>query len=214
VVVASTDRTVDADTFFHAVRRAARDVGVGTLVAAWSGGVVVLSDLDQDWNKFRAAIDGESTSAPCRVGVGRLCVRPKEIPRSLEQAWLALRMQEAIGADVGATTYEELGVYQVLAEVGQADGVERFARHWLGPLLDYDQRRNADLVETLSLYLERGRSHEAAAKALSVHRSTLKYRLQRIAEISGHDLGNPDTSFNLQLAIRAWRTMTALRAAR
>jgi DNA-binding PucR family transcriptional regulator len=47
-----------------------------------------------------------------------------------------------------------------------------------------------------------------------VHRSTLKYRLQRIKEISGHDLGDPDTSFNLQLATRAWRTLAALRAAR
>ena len=51
-----------------------------------------------------------------------------------------------------------------------------------------------------------------SAKALSVHRSTLKYRLQRIGEISGHDLSDPDTSFNLQLAIRAWHTLAALRS--
>jgi DNA-binding PucR family transcriptional regulator len=40
----------------------------------------------------------------------------------------------------------------------------------------------------------------------------LKYRLQRIGEISGHDLSDPDTSFNLQLAIRAWHTLAALRS--
>ena len=74
-------------------------------------------------------------------------------------------------------------------------------------------RRVDNLVESLSLYLECGRSQDAAAKALSVHRSTLKYRLQRIGEISGHDLSDPDTSFNLQLAIRAWHTLTALRSA-
>jgi DNA-binding PucR family transcriptional regulator len=102
----------------------------------------------------------------------------------------------------------------MLAEVAQADGVERFALHWLGPLLEYDDRRNVELVESLSLYLECGRSLDAAAKALSVHRSTLKYRLQRIGEISGHDLSDPDTSFNLQLAIRAWHTLIALRASR
>ena len=44
-----------------------------------------------------------------------------------------------------------------------------------------------------------------------VHRSTLKYRLRRIREVSGYDLGVPDTQFNLQLATRAWRTLQALR---
>ncbi|MGZ6979869.1 MAG: hypothetical protein ACXVJW_17300 [Acidimicrobiia bacterium] len=31
-------------------------------------------------------------------------------------------------------------------------------------------------------------------------------------EISGHDLSDPDTLFNLQLATRAWQTLEALRA--
>jgi DNA-binding PucR family transcriptional regulator len=44
-----------------------------------------------------------------------------------------------------------------------------------------------------------------------VHRSTLKYRLKRIAEVSGHDLADPETVFNLQLATRARRIMSALR---
>jgi DNA-binding PucR family transcriptional regulator len=214
VAVGSVDATEDHDAFFHAVRRAARDAGVGTLLAAGTGTVVVLSDADQDWNKFREAIDGEAAAGACRIGVGGLCSRPAEYPRSFEEARLAVRMQEAIGSDATATTYEELGVYQMLADVAHADSVERFALRWLGPLLEYDDRRNAELVESLSLYLECGRGLDAAAKALSVHRSTLKYRLQRIGEISGHDLGDPDTSFNLQLAIRAWHTLTALRSAR
>ena len=69
------------------------------------------------------------------------------------------------------------------------------------------------IFATLRLYLDCGRSHEAAARALSVHRSTLKYRLQRIGEVSGHDLADPETTFNLHLAIRAWQTLTVLRSA-
>ena len=45
---------------------------------------------------------------------------------------------------------------------------------------------------------------------LNIHRNTLRYRLKRIAEISGHDLGEPDVQFNLQLATRAWRTLAAI----
>ena len=44
-----------------------------------------------------------------------------------------------------------------------------------------------------------------------MHRSTLKYRLQRIREISGLDLTDPETQFSLQLATRARDTLAALR---
>jgi DNA-binding PucR family transcriptional regulator len=40
----------------------------------------------------------------------------------------------------------------------------------------------------------------------------LKYRLQRIREISGYDLNDPEMHFNLELAARAWQTLAALRA--
>jgi len=64
---------------------------------------------------------------------------------------------------------------------------------------------------TLSEYLECGGNYDATARVLSVHRSTLKYRLRRIREVSGYDLRLPDTQFNLQLAARAWWTMQVLR---
>ena len=47
---------------------------------------------------------------------------------------------------------------------------------WLGALIDDDEQTNSALV---------------------VHRSTLRLRLQRIREISGHDLADPETCFNL-----------------
>jgi hypothetical protein len=45
---------------------------------------------------------------------------------------------------------------------------------------------------------------------LSTHRNTVKYRLQRIRDISGLDIADPDTRFNLQLATRAGQTLNAL----
>jgi DNA-binding PucR family transcriptional regulator len=44
-----------------------------------------------------------------------------------------------------------------------------------------------------------------------VHRSTLKYRVQPIKQVSGHDLADPDTCFNVQLATPDWQTLPALR---
>jgi sugar diacid utilization regulator len=40
--------------------------------------------------------------------------------------------------------------------------------------------------------------------ALNIHRSTLRYRLGRIRDISGHDLQDVDTRLNLHLATRVF----------
>jgi DNA-binding PucR family transcriptional regulator len=122
-------------------------------------------------------------------------------------------MGDASAEVSGLTLFDDLGVFQLLAEVEDTVSVERFVRTWLGPLLDYDARKPADLVPTLSRFLELGQAYDATSEALAIHRSTLKYRLQRIREISQRDLSDPDTQFNLQLATRAWQTLVALRGA-
>jgi DNA-binding PucR family transcriptional regulator len=145
------------------------------------------------------------------VGVGGVASGPTEVSRSHREALLSLRMGQEAATAAGVTVFDDLGVFRLFAEVEEPATVERFVRTWLGPLLDYDEAKPAELVPTLTRFLELGQAHEATSQALSIHRSTLKYRLQRIREISQRDLSDPDTRFNFQLATRAWQTLVALR---
>jgi DNA-binding PucR family transcriptional regulator len=132
----------------------------------------------------------------------------EEFPRSYREAELALCMQKAVGGPEQVTRYD-LGVYKVLATADDTSAVERFVDEWLARLIDYNSVHGTQLVLTLSEYLECGGNYDASARALSVHRSTLKYRLNRIRQVSGYDLNRMDIQFNLQLATRAWRTLGA-----
>ena len=85
------------------------------------------------------------------------------------------------------------------------------AAEWLGPLVAHDERRSQKLLPTLAAYLDAGAAQQATADALGVHVSTLKYRLGRLGEILGRDLGRPETRFQLQVALSAHRTLTVLR---
>jgi sugar diacid utilization regulator len=211
IVVEGTARALDDEAFFHAVRRAAGDTRVGSLLAMRGGSVVVLADTDLPWERFRSSVLAQLGRGRCQVGVGGVCDRPADFPRSFREAALALRMQAASQSADRATAFDRLGVYRILADVEDTSGIERFARDWLGSLLEYDERKRSDLVTTLTRYLECGGNYDATAEALATHRNTLKYRLKRIREISGHDLGDAETNFNLQLATRAWQTLRALR---
>jgi sugar diacid utilization regulator len=212
VVVVEGDQADDqADGFFHAVRRAARDTRLGSLLAPRPGEVVILADTEVPWPKFRAAVLTEWHGDGCRIGVGGRRSKLDEFPLSYQEAQLALKMQLAAGGPDQVTVFDDLGVYQVLVTTQNPAAVDRFVHDWLSDLINYDASHGTQLVLTLSEYLEFGGNYKATAKALLVHRNTLKYRLRRIREISGHDLGRPDTQFNLQLATRAWRTVQALR---
>lgn len=201
----------DSDDFLDAVTRAAATTRAGSLLAARPTDVIVLAHIDAPWERFHAGVVAELRGVGCSIGVGGRCEGVAEFPRSYRESQLALRIQKTVGGADQVTVYDDLGVYQVLAAETDMSAMETFARDWLGALLDYDTVHGAQLVTTLSEYLESGGSYDTSATALFVHRSTLKYRLRRIREVSGYDLSVPDTQFNLQLATRAWRTLQALR---
>jgi sugar diacid utilization regulator len=173
--------------------------------------VPVRSAADESpWQLLAAGLSGTPAGRGCRIGVGGLCQAPADYPRSYREGQLALRLAEFSGRRQSVVCYDTLGVYQLLSEVADPTGVDAFVRRWLGPLLEYDERRGASLVKTLSRYLDAGGNYDATAAELALGRSTVRYRLARIREISGHDLTDPDTRFQLQLASRAWFTLQSL----
>jgi sugar diacid utilization regulator len=211
VVVVEID-VLDHQMAFDAVRRVARDQGVGRLLSTRGQAVVVLADTDRPWEALRAAVARELHGERCRLGVGSAVARISDVPRSLHEAMFALRVQAESGGVDQASSFEDLGVYRLLAGLDELHDVERFTDSWLGSLLAYDEnKKSSELVTTLLEYLRFGGNYDATAHALSVHRSTIKYRMQRIREISGHDLSSPETIFNLQFAVHAWRILRIMR---
>ena len=65
------------------------------------------------------------------------------------------------------------------------------------------------VLETLSAYLGNGRSLEAAARDLYVHPNTVRYRLRKVAEITGWDPLDARESFVLQVALAVGRLAAA-----
>jgi sugar diacid utilization regulator len=211
VAIVDYPSTVPQDRVFHAVRQAAQNVGARPLLGSRREAVVALSEASLSWTSLRSAIDAELGHVVCRIGIGGICQRAPDVPRSYREAQLVLELMAYGASGASVAFFDELGVFQILAEAQDPNTVHRFVRRWLGALLDYDGSRNTDLVHTLATYLEAGGNYAQSARVLHVHRNTLRYRLKRITDIAGHDLGEPDVQFNLQLATRAWRTLAALR---
>ncbi|HZA10315.1 helix-turn-helix domain-containing protein, partial [Mycobacterium sp.] len=170
-----------------------------------AGTLVLLLDGRPEPGALHRAISRQLGSEASAIGIGSRCDVPSAFPQGFATARHALNIRLHSAAPAGASAYDELGFYRLVDAAHTAGAVEDFVSEWLGTLLDYDENKNSQLVHTLSSYLECGGNYDESAAALHVHRSTLRYRLARIGELTGYDLRDVDTRFNLHAATRAWR---------
>jgi hypothetical protein len=123
-----------------------------------------------------------------------------ELAESMEEVRLLVDFGCRLGR-VGLISRTELLPELLLARSPRLAAL--LERQALGPLEEYAERRSSDLVETLMAFLALDLDRRAAAEHLHVHRNTLDYRLRRIAELTGFDLGKVDDLVLLALAARA-----------
>ncbi len=76
----------------------------------------------------------------------------------------------------------------------------------IGRLIDYDERHDASLIRTLEAWLDSFGDVATAAASLYVHPNTFRYRLRRLAEVSGLDLADPEARFAAMLQLRMLAT--------
>jgi sugar diacid utilization regulator len=202
------------EALVRAVERAVpRVLDTRVLLARRPEGVVLVAPRPDEpenrrrWDQLHRAVTKSLRSPTGAIGVGGPCNAPSQVPKSYAEAKRAVRVRLGSSSPSGVTVFEDLGLYRLLTLGDDDFELKQFVREWLGPLLDYDSTSRCDLVTTLWQYLECGGNYDAAARALLIHRSTLRYRLRRIREISGRDLGAVDTRLNLHVATRAWQIL-------
>lgn len=189
-----------------ATGRAAASLRLSSVISRRSGAVVLLVSGRPDGDALYRALSRSLGSAGT-IGVGARCDGPRDFPRSYSEAMRALGIRQKSKSPHGVTAFDQLGFYRILDTGVNRSEITAFVSEWLGRLLDYDKHKNTDLVQTLSQYLECGGHYDEAAAALMIHRSTLRYRLGRIREITDLDLNDVDSRLNLHVATRAWQVL-------
>jgi hypothetical protein len=129
------------------------------------------------------------------------------VPRGeLGEAWsiasAALRATTAgaIGSD-GLLHADEHLPELLLFESGALAG--RLAEQRLAPLDDLTPAGRTRMEETALAFVQHGGNAAAMARALHLHPQTIRYRLNRLRELFGDQLADPEFRFELELALRS-----------
>ena len=101
--------------------------------------------------------------------------------------------------------FESLGIYRLLGKLEDITAVQEFTNQVIGPLVKYDEQHRSTLVQTIDEYFNHHGNISQTAEALFIHRNTLLYRLDRIQELTGHNLNQANMRLALHLSLKLWQ---------
>ena len=149
-----------------------------------------------------AGANSEYSEGKVRCGIGTAATDLNNWHRSFREAGHSLEMACRLD-DENPMFYPDLSVYRLLLLIENEPELNEFHEGILGKLHKHDAGDN--FINTLEAYFSNKTNLSQSAKALFIHRNTLTYRIQRIEEITGLDLNNPDHALAIQLALRIYR---------
>ena len=196
--------------------RGARSIASGAIGAPTEigDGEVVMLFPDSDGEAGRrvsAAVLRELESGlsgfSVRLGRSRRVEDPLDLQRAYDEALLSLNVVEG-DPERFQLAYDETGTYQLLLPYMRDPAeLQRFYRETVRPLVSYDEQYDTDLLGTLATFLDCDANVNATASRLITHRHTIRYRFERVRELTGLDVSSTDGREKLSLGLKAMRVL-------
>ena len=160
----------------------------------------------------RAQISSRLANGMVAAGISRPATGLALLREAYREAKDAVGISYQLDDRDSSTFYGDLKLFQLLLALKERnlDNLHQFYDEALAPLVEHDKRKQSDLIRTLSGFFEANGNLAKAAQALDVHRNTLVYRLERIAELTKMDLDDSDNRLILHLALKTQRVLATI----
>jgi sugar diacid utilization regulator len=197
--------------------RALRSLAPGALATAEEGevaaeiAVIVPAEDEQRLQRAAAGLARELEDSLAgfhlTIGASRRVADQVDLYRAGNEARLAVNVGEA--EDRPLLAFEDTGAYRLLLPAMSEDPgeLQRFYAETIEPLAAYDDQYETELVATVEAYLGNDGNVAATAKQLFTHRHTIRYRLERVRELCGHDVSATEGREKLGLGLKAMRVL-------
>ena len=136
-------------------------------------------DARRSFHEARCALEALALGATASDGNGS---GPAEVPR--------------------VATYKDLGSFQLLLSLQDDEALRLFCDSILGPIEASEGPYGGELMRSLEAFIEENGQWERAARRLYCHRHTLRYRIRRVEELTGRNLGSARDRIEFWLALR------------
>lgn len=122
---------------------------------------------------------------------------------ALEEARFAQRAAGAGRVPVSVVTSDEVASHVLLLATLPDDVRRTYTHRVLGPVLEHDRRTHAELLTTLQEFLACSCSWARTAESLHLHVNTVRYRIERVEQLTGRDLSRLEDRVDVFLALKS-----------
>ncbi|MDO5563706.1 MAG: PucR family transcriptional regulator [Eubacteriales bacterium] len=149
-------------------------------------------------NIFIEFIESKKLNAKVDIGIGRNYKRVENLKLSLQEAVQASKINN------NKYLFEEMGILRILSNDQINGEYILLYNEYLKPIIEYDKKKQLDLLNTIKVYLEESGNAKAMSRILHVHYNTIPYRLEKIKKISNIDLNNSNDRFLIQILLKIY----------
>lgn len=136
------------------------------------------------------------------IGIGNYEKSVMNIHENYGNAKRAVKLGRIIYKCNRVIFYDDLGVYKLLALIYKSDDAKEFYLSNLQKLIDYDMKKNGDLLNTLRYIVQNNWNLKATSNDMYVHYNTIKYRFNKINELVNVNLRNPEEKINIVISLK------------
>jgi purine catabolism regulator len=151
------------------------------------------------------ALAGEVGDLSVSVGIGSHVPSPRHLNRGYQEALVALKVGRKLNGPGSVLHFSNVGTYKLLFDIWERnpDEVRSLYEETIAAVDRYDEQTGSQLVHTLTVYLRNNENLTKTAEELYAHRHTIRYRLAKIAEITGLSVLQSEHKERLGLGLKA-----------
>ncbi|GGC99570.1 transcriptional regulator [Thalassobacillus devorans] len=124
--------------------------------------------------------------------------------KSYQEAKTALDIGKQQYGKGERTFFSDTRINRLLMALSHDPDISSIVKDTLEKLIEYDKKRQTDLIHTFIVYNKYNSNVSQTARALNLHRQSLLHRLRNIEHLTGLSLVDSDDLFLLELSVRLW----------
>jgi purine catabolism regulator len=139
------------------------------------------------------------------AGIGGFTPEAAQMDRGYSEALVALKVGRKLSGPGSVLHFDEVGTYRLLLDIWERDPdeIRSLYQETIGPIDRYDEANGTQLTRTLAVFFRHNENLTKTATELYAHRHTVRYRLEKIAEICGLSVFQTEHKERLGLGLKA-----------
>ena len=153
------------------------------------------------FERFDKFLQNDLNEIEYTLNIGETCENISKLQKSFHETSKTNSVLEHINRKNEIVFYDEIGFYRMLMSYENTAPMQRFANEVLNPIIQYEKKAHTQLMETMWAYFKCDCNLQRTADKLFSHKNTVKYRLQRVEQLTGRSFTNRYQSQELYNAL-------------